>query len=67
MNKMEKNYFKQDAKQIVDMLFDNKIFREDVTRDDLNAVENHINFLLDSKFDSHLRLEKLVKKIEKHE
>ena len=64
---MEKNYFKQDAKQIVDMLFDNSIFRENVTRDDMNAVEEHINFLLDSKFDSHLRLTKLVEKIEKHE
>ncbi len=64
---MEKNYFKQDAKQIVDMLFDNKIFRVDVTRDDLGAVEKHINFLLESKFDSHLRLTKLVEKIKVHE
>ena len=64
---MEKNYFKQDAKQIVDMLFDNKIFRESVTRDDLNAVEGHVHYLLNSKFDLHLRLAKLVEKIGERE
>lgn len=62
---MKENYFKQDAKQIVDMLFDNKIFRDNVTRDDLTAVETHLSYLLDQKFNSHLRLAELIKKINK--
>lgn len=62
---METNkIFKQDAKSIVDTLFETKIFRDDLTRDELNTVEDLIGDLMSSRFNSLLRAEKLFKKIE---
>ena len=56
-------YFKQDAKSIVDMCFDSKIFRSDLTRDDMNEIENLISCLLQSRFDNHIRINKLLERI----
>ena len=60
---MENTYFKPDAKTIVDMLFDNGIFRENITRDDMNSTETFIQEMMQMRFDSHLRLKKLTDKI----
>ncbi len=61
---METNkIFKQDAKSIVDTLFETKIFRDDLTRDELNSVEEMLDYLMSSRFDSLLRAEKLFKQI----
>lgn len=60
---MEKTYFKNDAKQIVDMLFDNKLFKEDMTRDSLNLIEDFIDSSMQGRCDSHLKCEKLMDKI----
>lgn len=62
---MEKSRFKQDAKQMTDMLFDKRLFVDSLTRDDMNAFEDLIEFLLNSKFDSHLRCEALLKSLNK--
>lgn len=61
---MEEKIFKADAKQIVDMAFDNKLFKEEITRDDFNGFEDLIQYLLQSRFDSYQRVEKLMAKIE---
>ena len=61
---METNkIFKQDAKSIVDTLFETKIFRDDLTRDELNSVEELIDYCMSVRFDSILRAEKLYKQI----
>ena len=61
---METNkIFKQDAKSIVDTLFETKIFRDDLTRDELNSIEEMLDYLLSSRYDSILRAEKLFKQI----
>lgn len=62
---MEEQIFKQDAKTIVDMFFDTKLFKENVTRDDMNAVEELIKFLLQSKFESYQRAQEFYSKIQK--
>lgn len=56
-------YFKSDAKTIVDTLFDAKLFREDITRDMLNLTENYISYAMDSRFKSHRRAIELFEKI----
>ncbi|HSE99858.1 MAG TPA: hypothetical protein VLA48_03095 [Nitrososphaeraceae archaeon] len=58
------NLFKQDAKTITDTLFETKIFRDDLTRDELNTVEDLIGDLMSFRFKSILRAEKLFKQIE---
>lgn len=58
-----KEIFKQEAKIITDMLFDSKFFKDDITRDDMNATEEFILFTLQSRFESHLKLEKLMERI----
>jgi len=62
---MNDKYFQQDAKQIVDMVFDAKVLRPDLTRDNLNSMEEFISYLLQSKFESYQKLENLMAKIEK--
>lgn len=62
---MEEKHFKNDAKQIVDMAFDAKLFKENVTRDDMNTFEDLIEFLLQSKFDTYKKCLELTAKIQK--
>jgi hypothetical protein len=61
---MEHKRFKQDAKQIVDMTFDAKVFKDNLTRDDLNAIEDMLEFILQSRFDSYLKMEKITRAIQ---
>ena len=61
---METNkIFKQDAKSITDTLFETKIFRDDLTRDELNSVEELIDYCMSVRFDCTLHAEKLFKQI----
>ncbi len=62
---MEDKYFKTDAKAIVDMLFDTKVFKEDLTRDNLNHLEEFVGYLLQSKFDSYVKVTKLMESVNK--
>jgi hypothetical protein len=62
---MEELIFKQDAKQIVDMAFDKKLFKDEITRDDMNGFEDLISFLLSSRFESYKKCEELLKKLNK--
>lgn len=55
---METNkIFKQDAKSIVDTLFETKIFRNDLTRDELNTIEEMVDYMMSSRYDSIKRAE----------
>lgn len=61
----QKEYFKKEAKMIVDMLFDSKCFNEKITRDDMNSTENFISEMMDSRFNSYQKLKELTKRIAK--
>ena len=61
---MEERIFKNDAKQIVDLVFDAKLFRDDLTRDNLNSIEEMIQFMMQSRFESYQRALNLLKSIE---
>lgn len=58
---MENKMFKNDAKSIVDQLFDLKFFQSNITRDDMNGFENLIEYMLKSRHDSYIRLHELLK------
>lgn len=60
---MKDQYFTGDAKILVDMLFDNKCFREDVTRDSMNGIEEFISYTMQSRFDLYIKAEKLFERI----
>lgn len=49
-----------DAKQIVDLLFDTDCFKKEITRDNLNAIEEFISHILKTRVDSQLRKNKLT-------
>ena len=53
-NNMDEKIFKQDAKQIVDLAFDNKLFKDEITRDDMNGFQSLIQFLLSTAYPSYL-------------
>ncbi len=62
---MEDKIFKSDAKSIVDICFDNKLFKDEITRDDMSTFEDLIGFMLQARFDSYKRMSSLMDKIEK--
>lgn len=41
-------YYQRRAKDFVDMMYDNKMLSPDFSRDDLQAVEDYVGFLLES-------------------
>lgn len=57
-------YFKSDAKTTVDTLFDAKLFKDEVTRDMLNGVEEYIAFVMQTRFSSYQRVTKLMERVE---
>ncbi len=56
---MTANIFKNDAKSIIDTLFETGYFNDGVTRDNMNAIEDLVDYLLSSRFESYKRVEKL--------
>jgi hypothetical protein len=65
--KMESNdkVFKEDAKQLVDTVFEKGWFKSEITRDDMNSIEDLITYLLQSRFDSYKRIKDITDKINK--
>ena len=61
---MNDKQFSNDAKQIVDLIFESKMLRKNITRDEMNTFEELINFLLSSRFESYKRVESLLKRSE---
>lgn len=62
-NKEESPMFSHDAKRITDLLFDAKLFKEDVTRDQMIEVETLICYLMDTRYKGQKRAENLMEKI----
>ncbi len=65
ISNIENRHFANDAKQIVDLYFDNKMFKDQITRDDMNNFEDLISFLLQSKFEMYIKSEKLLSSLDK--
>ena len=59
--------FKRDAKSLVDILFEKDLFRERISRDDMNALEDFIYLSLNGTYESEKRITALMKKINNHE
>lgn len=57
---MEDKIFKSDAKSIVDVAFNNKMFKDEITRDDMNAFQELIEFILSSQFNSYVKTKELM-------
>jgi hypothetical protein len=53
----------QDAKTIVDTFFETKVFKDGITRDDMNEFQEFIRFSLQSKFDTYVKLNDLNSKL----
>ena len=50
---------KQDAKSVVDLLFETGYLKNGITRDNMNALEEFIRAILLSRVDSHVRLNEI--------
>lgn len=64
MESKTQQIFKQDAKSIVDAMYNGKLFKDNITRDDMNAVQEYIEFAMQSRYDSYKRIESILGKIE---
>lgn len=62
-NNMDERIFKSDAKSLVDMMFNIKLFKDDVTRDSMNEMEDFINYLLSSRYDTYVKFHKISERI----
>lgn len=58
------NTSKHDARSIVDSLFDNKYFRGDITRDEMDSLENLVAFCLQSRFEQYSKAHEIMEKWE---
>lgn len=56
----EDKRYHDDAKIIVNMLFDTKQFKESITRPEMEALDNYVAYLLKSRFESYLGLQKIL-------
>jgi len=63
----EEKKFKADAKSLVDMFFIKGYFSESITRDDMVAVEELVQFLLVSKFKMYVKTHELTERLKKQE
>jgi len=60
---IDEKIFRNDAKSIVDLSFDRKLFKNEITRDDMEGFEDLICFLLSSRYESYLKTEKLLQSL----
>ena len=65
MKNKEKSVFRKDAVTLVDILFDKGLFTDSVTRKDMRTVEDLICMMMDSRYESHIKIEELMKSISK--
>lgn len=65
-NKQAENIFKVEAKIIVDTLFDTKVFKQDITRDDMLLIEEFISLSMADRLKLKMNAKRLMDKIEKN-
>ena len=63
---MEK-IFKNDAKTIVDTLFENQLLRKSFKRSDMDHLEGLIAYMMNSRFDSYKKMTELSDKVLRQE
>ena len=59
--------FDSDAKTIVDTLFNAKLFKDGVTRDDMNSIEDLLKYMMESRVSSHLKARELYEQVKSKE
>lgn len=57
-------YYQAKGKFIVDALFDKKMFHENLTRDDMQATENLLAWILQNEAQSSARATRLLVRLE---
>jgi hypothetical protein len=55
-------YYQKRSESIVDMLFDAKLFADNLTRKDLQAIEDYIAFELQTGIDGAIRIKEIMHK-----
>lgn len=58
-----KSLISNDAKQIVDLLYDTNMFKEGLTRDNLNSIEELVICLLETRVTSQIKKNELRNRI----
>ena len=59
-------YYQQQAKQIIDSMFDTKVFSEKLTRNDMNGYEELIAFYFQSHAHTAKKMAEFSIKIKEH-
>lgn len=67
MEKEKRFTSRNNAKSIIDTLFDKKLLREDVTRDQMNVLEDLLDYMMESSVKSWCLTENLLKSLKKSE
>ena len=57
------NLVKEDAKNIVDLLYETKALDSKLTRDNMNALEEYIRVVLQGRINNHINLIDLKSKL----
>jgi|1_EtaG_2_1085319.scaffolds.fasta_scaffold13694_4 hypothetical protein len=62
---MNDKTFKEDAKQIVDIVFNGNLFKAEITRDDMNCLQDFIENSLKRRYGTYKRADQFIKSIER--
>jgi hypothetical protein len=65
MNGLDK-LIERDAKSVVDTMFETKILKSDLTRDNMNSIEEFIAYMMKTRINGYIKMSKLQKTIENH-
>lgn len=58
-------YYQRQAKDFIDMIFDNKLFNPNLSRTDIQEVENYVGYLLESAAKTSAKVAVMLEKIKK--
>ena len=67
MSEEKESEFRQDAKRMVDSMFEGGLFSKQLTRSQMNKLENWLNVSMTMRYNSAKRLEELLNDINKKE
>ena len=58
-------YYKKQAKELVNMMYDNKIIDNSLTRETIDWLENYIGAVFQSKIDMAIKCTRLTDRLER--
>ena len=60
---VKEEIFRKQAEELVDKLFDNNFFHDNIKRSDMRTIEDIICYFMDSEYTTHVRCQEFINKV----